>query len=79
MSGVRVQRAGSNDTELPRYSTPPEAPATKRMIDTVVVKRPGTPENVARFMGFQVAPENGFITGKAIVVGGGTALDVAPA
>jgi NAD(P)-dependent dehydrogenase (short-subunit alcohol dehydrogenase family) len=43
-----------------------------------VVKRLGTPEDVARAAMFYLSPDNGFVTGQMLYVCGGTTLGVAP-
>lgn len=78
--GITVNAIGPGpiDTELFRVSNPAGAPSTQRIIDSIAVKRLGTPEDVARLASFLIAPENGFVTGQMIYVCGGTTLGVAP-
>ena len=54
------------------------APATRRIIDSIVVGRLGTPADVARAAAFFLSPDNGFVTGQVLYVCGGTTLGVAP-
>ena len=54
------------------------APQTERIIKSIVVKRLGTPEDVARAAMFFLSPDNGFVTGQTLYVCGGTTLGVAP-
>jgi len=65
-------------TELFRKSNPEGAPQTKRIIDSIVVKRLGTADDVARATMFFLSPDNGFVTGQVLYVCGGTTLGVAP-
>jgi NAD(P)-dependent dehydrogenase (short-subunit alcohol dehydrogenase family) len=65
-------------TELFRSSNPDGAPQTQRIINSIIVKRLGTAEDVARAALFFLSPDNGFITGQVLYVCGGTTLGVAP-
>ncbi|MFA7669021.1 MAG: SDR family oxidoreductase [Burkholderiaceae bacterium] len=64
-------------TELFRNSNPDGAPRTRKIIDSIAVKRLGTPEDVARAAMFFLAPENSFVTGQILYVCGGTTLGTA--
>jgi NAD(P)-dependent dehydrogenase (short-subunit alcohol dehydrogenase family) len=75
---VNAVAPGPIATELFRKSNPEGAPQTQRILDSIVVKRLGTPEDVARAAMFFLAPENGFVTGQVLYVCGGTTLGVAP-
>ncbi len=75
---VNAVAPGPIATELFRTSNPEGAPQTRRIIDSIVVKRLGTPEDVARAALFFLAPDNGFVTGQVLYVCGGTTLGVAP-
>lgn len=75
---VNAVAPGPIATELFKNSNPEGAPQTKRIIDSILVKRLGTPEDVARAALFFLAPENGFVTGQVLYVCGGTTLGVAP-
>jgi 3-oxoacyl-[acyl-carrier protein] reductase len=78
--GITVNAVGPGPiaTDLFLNSNPPDSPQTRRIIDGIVVKRLGTPEDVARAALFFLAPESGFITGQTLYVCGGTTLGVAP-
>ena len=65
-------------TDLFTKSNPAGAPQTERIINSIVVKRLGTPEDVARAAMFFLSPDNGFVTGQMLYVCGGTTLGVAP-
>lgn len=75
---VNAIAPGPIATELFRQSNPDGAPRTQRILDSIVVKRMGTPEDVARAALFFLAPENGFVTGQVLYVCGGTTLGLAP-
>ncbi|MDB5752447.1 MAG: short-chain dehydrogenase/reductase [Ramlibacter sp.] len=75
---VNAVAPGPIATELFRSSNPEGAPRTQRILDSIVVKRIGTPEDVARAALFFLSPDNGFVTGQVLYVCGGTTLGVAP-
>ncbi|MDO8248351.1 MAG: SDR family oxidoreductase [Rhodoferax sp.] len=75
---VNAVAPGPIATELFRNSNPEGAPQTQRILDSIVVKRIGTPEDVARAALFFLSPDNGFVTGQVLYVCGGTTLGVAP-
>lgn len=75
---VNAVAPGPIATELFRKSNPEGAPQTKRILDSIVVGRLGTPDDVARAAMFFLAPDNGFVTGQVLYVCGGTTLGVAP-
>ena len=75
---VNAVAPGPIATELFRSSNPEGAPRTQRIIDSIVVKRLGTPGDVARAALFFLSPDNGFVTGQVLYVCGGTTLGVAP-
>lgn len=78
--GITVNAIGPGPiaTDLFRHSNPEGAPQTQRIINSIVVKRLGTPEDVARAAMFFLSPDNGFVTGQMLYVCGGTTLGVAP-
>lgn len=75
---VNAVAPGPIATDLFRNSNPEGAPQTQRIIDSIVVKRIGTPDDVARAATFFLSPDNGFVTGQVLYVCGGTTLGVAP-
>ena len=75
---VNAVAPGPIATELFKNSNPEGAPQTQRILDSILVKRIGTPEDVARAALFFLAPDNGFVTGQVLYVCGGTTLGVAP-
>ena len=46
----------------------------QRVIDSIPVKRVGTPDDVARAVAFLLAPDSGYITGQTLFVCGGTSV-----
>jgi NAD(P)-dependent dehydrogenase (short-subunit alcohol dehydrogenase family) len=75
---VNAVAPGPIATELFRNSNPEGAPQTRRILDSILVKRLGTPEDVARAALFFLSPDNGFVTGQVLYVCGGTTLGLAP-
>lgn len=77
--GITVNAIGPGPiaTELFRRSNPEGAPRTQKIIDSIIVKRLGTPEDVALAAMFFLAPENSFVTGQVLYVCGGTTLGTA--
>jgi 3-oxoacyl-[acyl-carrier protein] reductase len=75
---VNAVAPGPIATELFKNSNPEGAPRTQRIVDSIVVKRLGQPEDVSRAVMFFLSPENGFVTGQVLYVCGGTTLGLAP-
>jgi 3-oxoacyl-[acyl-carrier protein] reductase len=75
---VNAVAPGPIATDLFRESNPEGAPQTKRIIDSIVVKRLGTPDDVSRATLFFLSADNGFVTGQVLYVCGGTTLGVGP-
>lgn len=55
-------------------NNPPEAPATRAIVDAVPLGRMGTPEDVAQAVSFFVDPRSGFVTGQTLFVCGGVTV-----
>ena len=53
---------------------PPGSDQRKTVVDMILVKRLGTPEDIARAVEFLLADDAGFITGQALFVCGGTSI-----
>ena len=53
---------------------PPGSEQRKTVVDMILVKRLGTPEDIARAVDFLLADDAGFITGQALFVCGGTSV-----
>ena len=75
---VNAVAPGPIATDLFMKSNPPDAPRTRKIIDSIVVKRIGEPADVARAALFFLSPDNGFVTGQVLYVCGGTTLGLAP-
>ncbi|THU04532.1 SDR family oxidoreductase [Lampropedia puyangensis] len=75
---VNAIAPGPIATELFLKSNPADAPATKKILESVVVGRIGTPDDVAQAVTFFLAPECGFVTGQTLYVCGGATLGLAP-
>ena len=77
--GITVNAIGPGPiaTDLFRKSNPDGAPRTQKIIDSIIVKRLGLPEDVARAAMFFLSPENSFVTGQVLYVCGGTTLGTA--
>src|SRR5690606_4099330 len=77
--GITVNAIGPGPiaTDLFRKSSPDGAPRTRKIIDSIIVKRLGTPEDVARAAMFFLSPEDSFVPGQVLYVCGGTTLGTA--
>jgi NAD(P)-dependent dehydrogenase (short-subunit alcohol dehydrogenase family) len=65
-------------TELFERANPADSPRTQAIIDSVPVKRIGTPEDVAHAAGFFLDELSGFVTGQVLYVCGGLTVGSAP-
>ena len=65
-------------TELWRKGNPPGSKRTQAIIDSVPVKRVGTPEDVAHAAAFLMHKDSGFVTGQVLYVCGGITVSTAP-
>ena len=77
--GITVNAIGPGPigTELFERANPPDSPRTQGIIDSVPVKRVGTPEDVAQAVSFFLDERSGFITGQTLYVCGGMTVGVA--
>ena len=75
-SGITVNAIapGPVATELFDRGHPPGGEKRQRVIDSVPVKRVGTPDDVARAAVFLLSPDSGYITGQTLFVCGGTSV-----
>ena len=61
-------------TEMFHAVVPADSEREHKLADAIPVKRLGTPEDVARAVGFFVSPHNGFVTGQVLYVCGGASV-----
>ena len=75
-SGITVNAIapGPVGTELFDRGHPPGGEKRQRVIDSVPVKRVGTPDDIARAAVFLLSPDSGYITGQTLFVCGGTSV-----
>ena len=71
---VNVVVPGPVASDLFNQGHPEGSAKRKTVIDGVLVKRVGTPEDIARAVVFLLERESGFITGQALFVCGGTSI-----
>jgi len=75
---VNAVAPGPIATEAFERNNPPEAPRTQAIVNSVPVKRLGTPKDVAQAVSFFLDECNGFITGQTLFVCGGITIGLAP-
>lgn len=75
-SGITINAVapGPVATELFDNGHPLGSEKRQRVIDSIPVKRVGTPQDVARAVAFLLAPESDYITGQTLFVCGGTSV-----
>ena len=71
---VNAVAPGPVATELFDRGHPPGSQKRQVVVDSVPVKRVGTPQDIARAVVFLLAPESGYITGQTLFVCGGTSV-----
>jgi len=71
---VNAVAPGPVATELFDRGHPPGSNKRQHVIDSIPVRRVGTPDDVARVVAFLLAPESGYLTGQTIFVCGGTSV-----
>jgi NAD(P)-dependent dehydrogenase (short-subunit alcohol dehydrogenase family) len=71
---VNAVAPGPIATELFDRGHPPGGDKRQRVIDSIPVKRVGSPDDVARAVAFLLLPESGYITGQTLFVCGGTSI-----
>ena len=71
---INVVAPGPVGTELFDNGHPIGSKKRQRVIDSVPVKRVGTPEDVARAVTFLLDDDSGFITGQTLFVCGGSSV-----
>jgi hypothetical protein len=71
---VNAVAPGPVATELFDHGHPVGSEKRTRVIDSIPVRRVGTPDDVARTVAFLLAPDSGYITGQTVFVCGGTSV-----
>lgn len=71
---VNAVAPGPVATELFDNGHPVGSEKRKRVIDSIPVRRVGTPDDVARTVAFLLAQDSGYITGQTVFVCGGTSV-----
>lgn len=71
---VNVVAPGPVASELFDRGHPPGGQKRERVIQSVPVKRVGTPDDIARAVLFFLSPDNGYVTGQTLFVCGGTSV-----
>jgi 3-oxoacyl-[acyl-carrier protein] reductase len=71
---VNALAPGPVATELFDNGHPIGSEKRQRVIDSIPVKRVGTPADIARVVAFLLSPQSGFITGQTVFVCGGTSV-----
>lgn len=64
-------------TELFDRANPPDAPRTRAIVESVPVKRIGTPDDIAHAANYLLDQRSGFVTGQVLYVCGGMTVGVA--
>jgi len=74
--GITVNAVVPGPVETPHFTRghPPGSKQRQTVVDMVLVKRLGTPKDMARAVEFLLDDEAGFITGQALFVCGGTSV-----
>jgi len=78
--GITVNAIGPGPiaTELFDRVNPPGAPQTQRILDTIPLRRMGTPDDIAHQVASFLDARAGFTTGQVIYVCGGMTVGLAP-
>jgi NAD(P)-dependent dehydrogenase (short-subunit alcohol dehydrogenase family) len=74
---VNVVAPGPVATELFKRGHPAGSQQLQETIDSIVVKRVGTPDDIARAVMFFLSPDSGYITGQTLYVCGGASIGAA--
>jgi 3-oxoacyl-[acyl-carrier protein] reductase len=79
--GITVNSIGPGPiaTDLFSRANPDDSPRTRAIVESVPVRRIGTPEDVAHAAFFFLGERAGFVTGQTLYVCGGMTVGVAPA
>lgn len=72
-AGITVNAVGPGPigTDLFHTSNPPDSPKTQAIVNSIPVRRIGTPDDVAHAVRFFLSPEASFINGQTLFVCGG--------
>lgn len=71
---INAVAPGPVASELFDHGHPLGSEKRQRVIDSIPVKRVGTPDDVAWAVAFLLAPDSGYITGQTLFVCGGTSV-----
>lgn len=71
---VNAVAPGPVATELFDRGHPPGSAKRQQVIDSIPVKRVGTPDDIASSVLFLLSPDSGYITGQTLFVCGGTSV-----
>ena len=74
---VNAIAPGPIGTEAFNKNNPPEAEVTKKIINSVPMRRIGTPNDIANTVNFFLSNESSFITGQTLYVCGGLTVGLA--
>lgn len=77
--GITVNTVGPGPiaTALFEAVNPPDSAATRQIVESIPVRRLGTPEDIANAVMFFLGRESGFVTGQTIYVCGGLTVGIA--
>jgi len=71
---INAVAPGPVATELFDNGHPVGSDKRRRVLESIPVKRVGTPEDIARAVAFLLSPDSGYITGQTLFVCGGTSV-----
>ncbi len=79
--GITVNAVGPGSIETPLWHTanPPDDPRTQKILDSIPVRRLGTPDDIAQAVSFFMDDRSGFVTGQVLYVCGGLTVGSARA
>lgn len=75
--GITVNAIAPGPILTPLFMRSNGAEIAQKLVDSTVVKRGGTPEDVAHSAAFFLSPDSGFVTGQVLHVCGGASLGTA--